>query len=646
MRWPAALVAAGFVSFVWAQDRPPGQQPPVFRAGVDVVQVEASILDRDRRPVRGLTKRDFQVFEDRKQQEIVDVQEVLMHVEPTPPAWAAAVRVDVETNDLADRRLLAIVMDDLSCCALQMTPAKPKPLPGTSAVTLSDRWAINNAIATAHRLIDGLGPRDLATVALTHELMPIQRFTSDREALRDVVRRFAPVTESGCRPKPPYPRPVDDLTWLLKMSPQPVKAVVVLKAVVPIPFGDVPICPDRMYTLPDTGGLKFPVLTPDAWRRPDPLDLPPVPVYYLNVSGLQVDRPSLFRQNGPNPTGGRNFYLTNDLQPAVDEVLAENDSYYLIGFRTSRPTVDGKLRLVDIKVTRAGDHTVRARGRYRRPAPPPRPGSSADRNPELFRPPPTVGHLLPSSDIMMTAAVAAFPSPGTRNTVLLTTVDVTHRVDEAPASASEDLTLRTVAYSPSGDVKYDVRVKAPLAVPPGAGWVSTSVPSSLTVAPEHYELWLSAHEPRTMRVGGVFYRIDVPDFSAQTIALSGVVLGREPAQGAPLPPALAGLVPIVPTTARTFGQGDEIGAFFRVYQGRNTPLAPVELTVRVLDAEGGTKDEIRESLDATRFTSNRAVDYLLRLPLDRLASGRYLLTIEARLGDRTSPKRDVPFSVR
>jgi hypothetical protein len=73
MRWPAAIFAAGFVSLVWAQDRPPGQQPPVFRAGVDVVQVEASILDKDRRPVRGLTKADFQVFEDRKPQEIVDV---------------------------------------------------------------------------------------------------------------------------------------------------------------------------------------------------------------------------------------------------------------------------------------------------------------------------------------------------------------------------------------------------------------------------------------------------------------------------------------------------------------------------------------------------------------------------------------------
>lgn len=49
---------------------------------------------------------------------------------------------------------------------------------------------------------------------------------------------------------------------------------------------------------------------------------------------------------------------------------------------------------------------------------------------------------------------------------------------------------------------------------------------------------------------------------------------------------------------------------------------------------------------ADRFSSRRAADYRMTLPLETLATGRYLLTIEAQLGDRLSPKRDVPFSVR
>ena len=302
MRWSAAPLAAGLVCLVPAQDRPPGQQPPIFRSGVDVVQVEVSILDRDRRPVRGLTKQDFHVFENGDSQEIIDVQEIELDTEPAPPVWAHAAPVDVATNDLADRRLIAIVMDDLNCCAIPGAPP-----------FMSDRWAIQNAVTTAHRLIDSLGPRDLATIALTHELMPIQRFTNDREALREVVRRFAPVTEGRCRPLPPYPRPEADLRWLLITSPQPVKAIVVLGSLVRINPHEVPFCPPRSYTLPDTGGRTVPVV-PLSRTPPDLREHPHVPTYRLNVSGLQIDqRQRAFRNSGPNATGGRNFYLTNDL---------------------------------------------------------------------------------------------------------------------------------------------------------------------------------------------------------------------------------------------------------------------------------------------------------------------------------------------
>jgi hypothetical protein len=400
--------------------------------------------------------------------------------------------------------------------------------------------------------------------------------------------------------------------------------------------------------MPDTGGRSYPVLQPKP-ASPDPLNLQTVPRYRLDISGMPADlarRSRLFRVNGPNETGGRNFYLTNDLPAAVDDLLSESSSYYLIGFRTSRPTVDGKYRRLEIKVTQPGETLVRTRAGYRRPAPPPRVGSYADRNPELEPPRATVANLLPRSDITMTAAVAAFASPGGAGAVLLTTVDLTHRVAEAPASLSEELTLRTVAYTAAGNAKYDVRAKTSLPVLPGAGWISTSVPSTLNVASDRYELWLSVQEPRTFRVGGVFHSIDVPDFSAQTVTVSGVVLGRKPTEGSPVPPAVAEVVPIIPTTARTFGQGDEISAFFRVYQGRNTPLAPVSLTVRILDERAAEQLDVSESLGVDRFASSRAADYRLRLPLDRLTSGQYLLTIEARLGDRISPKRDVPFSVR
>ena len=655
MRCAPALVAAGLVAIAAAQDRPPAQQPPVFRAGVDVVQVEAFIVDANDRHVTGLTKQDVQVFEDGRAQEIVDVQEVALEAPEPPPVWASVARPDVQTNDLANHRLLAIVMDDLRCCALPRSPttatASSRMMQGP---LVSDRWAIDNAKRIALQLIDGLGPRDLATVALTHELIPELRFTNDRNALREVVRRFSPISEGGCRPPPPHPDPALDLRRLLALSPQPLKAVIVLRSVVPISINPKdtasPIpCPPRSYRVPDLG-TRVEIGRPDRGREIDPILIPPVPVYHLNVSGLQVDRDPLHRstifwQNGPNPTGGRNYYMTNDLSTAVEEILQENLSYYLIGFRTSRPTVDGKYRRLEIKVARRGNYTVRSRAAYRRPLPPPKPGSREDREPSMPRPPASVAGLLPNGDIVMTAAVAPFAAPGRSGAVLLTTLDLTHQVAETSASSTEELTVRTVAYV-SGSAKHDVQWKRPIAIPTGAGWVSDSVHALVDVAPDDYELWLTALEPRTRRLGGLFYDVGVPDFASQAISLSGVVVGREPGEFLSLPANLKGLVPLVPSASRTFGRADDVSAFFRVYQGGTATVLPVVLSVRVLDDQGTAVVDLSESLDANRFGTHRAVDYLYRLPLDRLTAGRYLLTIEARRPDRVTPKRDVPFSVR
>ena len=113
-----------------------------------------------------------------------------------------------------------------------------------------------------------------------------------------------------------------------------------------------------------------------------------------------------------------------------------------------------------------------------------------------------------------------------------------------------------------------------------------------------------------------------------------------------MPPLLAGLVPIAPTTARTFGQFEDIRAYFQIYQGMSTPLAPVALAIRVLDDQGKTKFSKDETLTPDKFSADRASDYLMKLPLEQLTAGKYLLTLEARLGDRITPRRDVMFVVR
>ena len=54
-----------------AQQTPPPEQLPSFRASVDLIDIDVSVLDKHRRPVQGLTAADFTVLEDGKPRPVV-----------------------------------------------------------------------------------------------------------------------------------------------------------------------------------------------------------------------------------------------------------------------------------------------------------------------------------------------------------------------------------------------------------------------------------------------------------------------------------------------------------------------------------------------------------------------------------------------
>jgi hypothetical protein len=86
---------------------PHAQQPasqPVFRAGTDLVQVDVSVLDGKRRPVRGLTAADFVVLEDGKPREIEAFSEVYLpdRVRGEAAPWVREVASDVASNQTTD----------------------------------------------------------------------------------------------------------------------------------------------------------------------------------------------------------------------------------------------------------------------------------------------------------------------------------------------------------------------------------------------------------------------------------------------------------------------------------------------------------------------------------------------------------------
>ncbi len=148
------------------------QAPPVFRASVDLVQVDVSVLDRAGRPVEGLAAADFSILESGKPQEVAAFVAISVpEPERGPAPWLRDITPDVRTNTLGDGRLFALVIDDATM------PFEVRTL--------------SNARRIARQVIDRLGPADLAAVIYTRDTRRSVDFTSDRARLTASIEAFA-----------------------------------------------------------------------------------------------------------------------------------------------------------------------------------------------------------------------------------------------------------------------------------------------------------------------------------------------------------------------------------------------------------------------------------------------------------------------
>jgi len=146
------------------------------------------------------------------------------------------------------------------------------------------------------------------------------------------------------------------------------------------------------------------------------------------------------------------------------------------------------------------------------------------------------------------------------------------------------------------------------------------------------------------RTGSVYSDLIVPDFGRAPLSMSGVVLAATGMSASEAHVASALIAP-APTTRREFAAGEAALAAVRVYQGGRKPVEAATIRARILDAADRTVFSRDERLAADDFRQRRAADYRLPLPLDRLPSGSYVLTLEAAIGSSRPARRDVRFSV-
>ena len=166
--------------------------------------------------------------------------------------------------------------------------------------------------------------------------------------------------------------------------------------------------------------------------------------------------------------------------------------------------------------------------------------------------------------------------------------------------------------------------------------------SRLSLKPGRYELRFAADSGGL--TGSVYVSLEVPNFAKEPLSLSGMLLEKATTRRAPVGASLTDLLPIVPTTTRTFTRVDQPVAFLRVYEGGSKPAMPVAMTASIKNSQDEIVSSRASTIEPGAFANARSADYRFTVPIGTLLPGEYLLTIGAT-SDGRSLDRAVRFTV-
>ena len=627
-------VLLGLSVVVRAQN--PQAPETTFRARVDLIQVDVSVLDRARRPVSGLTAADFVLTEDGRPRPIVSFTAV--HV-PPPAArttgWVADIAPDVTTNTHPPGRLVVIAIDDAAIS------------------TNGALWGVQKARAAARAAVQELGPDDLAALVLTEYGRTAQNFTNNR------LRLLAAIDSTPLFPGTDNPDPKDQkqnfrgscacglcsveglqhVAQSLRSLPQQRKTILYISPGVSadITMPEFAPLPAPMSTFHDGCEQRKHEAMLDLFRQ---AALANVTISAIDPNGIGGGRsyPEFLRTIAEN-TGGRAVTHDNDPEREVPALLLESSSYYLLGFESASRASDGAFHRIEVKVP-GRDLGVRSRVGYF--APKGKEGSTAAAG-SLEA---AIAGQLPKADLPMQISAAPFADANQKSTVVIA-LTVRQPADAAtePAAAKPTTTVDVLAraFDTDGRAWGTRNLTVTLGLnAAGRGPVSYEILPRLAVPPGKYEIRVAVRT-RDARSGSVYTFVDVPDFSRSGVSLSGVVLEATPSIAAVPREAYVDLLPVVPTARRDFGASDRVSALVRVYQGGSHALVAATMITRIVDAKNEQVTKSTRELDPSLF-KDRAFDHRFELP-GNLSAGEYLFTVAITAGGKTA-ERALRFRVR
>ncbi len=637
------------------------QAPPTFKVEVNYVEIDARVTDAQGRFVRDLRQEDFQIVEDGKPQAITAFTRVDLPVERhDPPLFKTApIEPDVASNlEEFTGRVWMIVLDDL-----QTRPVH------TSLVQAAARQFIRRYVSA----------NDLAAVVTTGGFgSASQDFTNNQARLIAAVNKF--IGQKSAR----------DLQSDMERS---YKARNTYSALRNLADYLAAVHGRRKAILWFGEGVDYDITSAFAARDADVVrsamqqvvevaSRQNVSFYGIDARGLGAGLDETIEISGvpdetndstalrnearraqdslrivSEQTGGFAIVEKNDLNASFERIVADNSSYYVLGYYSTNDRRDGAFRKVQVRVSRP-DLRVVSRDGYT--APKGKPAAPAAAAPAQVSPDvrAALANPVPTSGVGLTISAAPFSGPGSKASVALI-VEVAPRAltfVEQNGRFTEGLEVHVLAVDQNGKMQDGGRTNAPMelsartadAVKAGGFRVTRR----LTLPPGRYLIRVAARESNRGAIGTVAQTMDVPDFTKGSLNLSGITLTSDSAAQMPTANADAQLKDVLPgpaTALRAFPRTDTLSLYAEVYDNQNTRPHRVAITSTVLADDGRvmfTASDERASADLQG--KKGGYGYQQRVPLTQFGPGRYVLRIEARNLSSTSitAVREVEFRVR
>jgi VWFA-related protein len=653
------------------QDPTQKPQQPTFRAGVNFVRVDVIVTDRNGSPVNSLTQADFEVQEDGKPQKIetfklVEITGVPQPGEELPREIRSEYEEEYETGR-DDVRLFVIFLDDYHV---------------RLGASISVRRALESFINTQ------IGPMDL--VALMYPLTPTSalKFSRNRDTLVSTIQKFTG-RKYDYTPRNEleetyafYPAQVVErirnevtMTALAALATHLGSLREGRKAVILVSEGFTNLLPpqlrDPVAAMPgmnnpnrnqpfagqgDLGEARARLLSEvdmqDELRNVyDAANKNNTAIYALDPRGLATNEFDINESVGPDTdrevlnstmdtlriladnTDGRAIVNRNDLEVGLRQVVRDSSAYYLIGYNSSRTEADGKFHEIKVRLKQPGLQ-VRARKGYwaltaedfkRAIAPPPPPVPPAVNRALTSIAEPPRGRLI-RSWVGMTRG----ENGKTRLSFVWEPLPPVAGVERfQPAQVTLTATGPDSQLYFRGRVPKDDPVVLSERPVDKRGNLGEPVPlarepsrAEFDVVPGTVELRISVLGRGSDVVDTEVREVEAPDFTAPQVQIGTPAVFC--ASTARAFQAIRSDPARVPTADREFRRTDRLLLRFNVFgPGESKPA----VTARILNRTGGAMVPLPVQPSAETAT------YEIDLPLAGLASGEYLVEINAKGAD-------------